>query len=162
MDRPNLTVLTHALVTRLTFAGARATGVEISYGGKTRRIAAESEVVLSLGAINTPKVLMQSGIGDQAELHRLGIPVVQHLPGVGQNFQDHPAFGCVWGYQEAWARRSSSGRAIRCVRQSEAPRERASNTSFRGRRGGREYKLFCNSPHEGLVFPARLLLPLSH
>jgi choline dehydrogenase len=53
MDRPNLTVLTHALVTRLTLAGARATGVEISYGGKTRCIAAESEVVLSLGAINT-------------------------------------------------------------------------------------------------------------
>ena len=111
MDRPNLTVLTHALVTRLTFAGTRATGVEISYGGKTRRIAAESEVVLSLGAINTPKVLMQSGIGDQAELHRLGIPVVQHLPGVGQNFQDHPAFGCVWEYQEPLPPRNNLGEA---------------------------------------------------
>src|SRR5208283_4123836 len=51
MDRPNLTVLTHALVIRLTFQGKRATGVEISYEGKTRRIAAGSEVVLSLGAI---------------------------------------------------------------------------------------------------------------
>ena len=111
MDRPNLTVLTHALVARLTFAGARATGVEISYGGKTRCIAAESEVVLSLGAINTPKVLMQSGIGDQAELHRLGIPVVQHLPGVGQNFQDHPAFGCIWEYQEALPPRNNLGEA---------------------------------------------------
>lgn len=111
MDRPNLTVLTHALVTRLTFAGARATGVEISYGGKTRCIAAESEVVLSLGAINTPKVLMQSGIGDQAELHRVGIPVVQHLPGVGQNFQDHPAFGCIWEYQEALPPRNNLGEA---------------------------------------------------
>jgi choline dehydrogenase len=111
MDRPNLTVLTHALVTRLTFAGTRATGVEISYDGKTRRIAAELEVVLSLGAINTPKVLMQSGIGDQAELHRLGIPVVQHLPGVGQNFQDHPAFGCIWEYQEALPPRNNLGEA---------------------------------------------------
>ena len=111
MGRPNLTVLTHALVTRLTFAGARATGVEISYGGKTRRIAAESEVVLSLGAINTPKVLMQSGIGDQAELRRLGISVVQHLPGVGQNFQDHPAFGCIWEYQEALPPRNNLGEA---------------------------------------------------
>jgi choline dehydrogenase len=111
MDRPNLTVLTHALVTRLTFAGTRATGVEISYRGKTRRIAAESEVVLSLGAINTPKVLMQSGIGDQAELHRLGIPVLQHLPGVGQNFQDHPAFGCIWEYQEALPPRNNLGEA---------------------------------------------------
>ena len=50
------------------------------------------EVVLSLGAMHTPKVLMLSGIGDQAELRRLGIPVVQHLPGVGQNFQDHFAY----------------------------------------------------------------------
>ena len=54
------------------------------------------EVILSLGAINTPKVLMQSGIGDQTELARHGIPVIQHLPGVGQNFQDHPMIYCVW------------------------------------------------------------------
>jgi choline dehydrogenase len=100
MDRPNLTVLTHALVVRLTFQGKRATGVKISYNGETQRIAAGSEVVLSLGAISTPKVLMQSGIGNQAELQRLGIPVVQHLPGVGQNFQDHPGFDCVWEYRE--------------------------------------------------------------
>jgi len=101
MDRPNLTVLTHALVTRLTIEGKRATGVEISYTGSTHRIGAGLEVVLSLGAMHTPKVLMQSGIGDQAELQRFGIPVVQHLPGVGQNFQDHPGFSCVWEYFEA-------------------------------------------------------------
>jgi GMC oxidoreductase len=65
MDRPNLTVLTHALVTRLTFDGKRATGVEITYDGKTHRIEAGIEVTLSLGAIQTPKVLMQSGLGDQ-------------------------------------------------------------------------------------------------
>jgi len=101
MDRPNLTVLTHALVTRLIFEGKRATGVELCYDGKTHRVGAGLEVVLSLGAIQTPKVLMQSGIGDQAALRRLGIPVVQHLPGVGQNFQDHPGHGCIWEYQEA-------------------------------------------------------------
>jgi choline dehydrogenase len=101
MDRPNLTVLSNALVTRVTFEGRRATGVEIFYEGKTHRLSASLEVVLSLGAIHTPKVLMQSGIGDQAELQRLGIPVLQHLPGVGQNFQDHPGFGCVWEYAEA-------------------------------------------------------------
>jgi choline dehydrogenase len=100
MDRPNLTVLTHALVTQLIFEGKRATGVEMFYDGKTHRVGAGLEVVLSLGAIQTPKVLMQSGIGEQAELQRLGIPVVEHLPGVGQNFQDHVAFGCVWEYQE--------------------------------------------------------------
>jgi choline dehydrogenase len=96
MDRPNLTVLSQALVTRLTFEGKRASGVEIFYDSKTHHVRAGFEVVLSLGAIHTPKVLMQSGIGDQAELQRFGIPVVQHLPGVGQNFQDHPGHGCVW------------------------------------------------------------------
>jgi choline dehydrogenase len=100
MDRPNLTVLTRALVTRLTFKGKKASGVEILYQDKTHRIDARLEVVLSLGAMQTPKVLMHSGIGDQVELERLGIPILQHLPGVGQNFQDHVAFDCVWEYQE--------------------------------------------------------------
>jgi choline dehydrogenase len=111
MDRPNLTVITRALVTRLTFEGRRATGVEISYDGKTICVRAGLEVVLSLGAINTPKVLMQSGIGDQAELQRFGIPVVQHLPGVGQNFQDHPGHGCVWEYQEPLLPCNNAGEA---------------------------------------------------
>ncbi len=71
IGRPNLTVLSDALVVRLTFDGKRATGVEISYDGHIHRIAAGTEVVLSLGAIHTPKVLMQSGVGDQAELRRL-------------------------------------------------------------------------------------------
>src|SRR5215831_16114328 len=94
IDQPNLMVLTHALVTRVTFQGKRATGVEIVYNSETRRISAGLEVVLSLGAIHTPKLLMQSGIGDEAELQRLGIPLVQHLPGVGQNFQDHVRVSC--------------------------------------------------------------------
>jgi choline dehydrogenase len=101
MDQPNLTVLPHALVTRLTFEGNRTTGVEISYEGSTRRIRAGREVILSVGAIHTPKVLMQSGVGDQAELRRFGIPVVQHLPGVGQGFQDHPGFPCLWDCSES-------------------------------------------------------------
>lgn len=96
MDRPNLTVLTHATVTRLIIEGKRTSGVEIAHDGNIRRIGAGSEVVLALGAIHTPKVLMQSGIGDQAELRDLGIPVVQHLPGVGQNFQDHCVFVSEW------------------------------------------------------------------
>src|SRR5215469_941847 len=100
MDKPNLTVLTGALVNRLTFDGKRVTGVEIDYQGGTRRIGAQSEVVLSLGAIHTPKVLMQSGIGDQHELRLAGIPIVEHLPGVGQNFQDHVGFNCVWENRE--------------------------------------------------------------
>jgi choline dehydrogenase len=111
MDRPNLTVLTSALVTRLTFERKRVTGVEIVYHDKKLRAGAGSEVVLSLGAIHTPKVLMQSGIGDQDELQRLGIPGVQHLPGVGQNFQDHFGIGCVWEYQQPLAPRNNAGEA---------------------------------------------------
>jgi choline dehydrogenase len=111
MDRPNLTVLTAALVTRVTLKGKRATGVEIAYDGKSVRIGAGSEVVLSLGAIHTPKVLMQSGIGDGSELQRLGIHAVQHLPGVGQNFQDHFGIGCIWEYQQPLAPRNNAGEA---------------------------------------------------
>ena len=111
MDRPNLTVLTAALVTRVTLEGKRATGVEIAYDGKTVRIGAGSEVVLSLGAIHTPKVLMQSGIGDRSELQRLGIHAVQHLPGVGQNFQDHFGIGCIWEYQQPLTPRNNAGEA---------------------------------------------------
>src|SRR6202171_4767762 len=77
MDRPNLTVLTGALVTRVTFDQNRADGVEFSQNGQIHRVGAGSEVVLSLGAIHTPKVLMQSGIGDHAELQRFDIPVLQ-------------------------------------------------------------------------------------
>src|ERR1700756_5585563 len=111
MDRANLTVLTHTLVTRITFEGKRATGVECIYNGKTHRISAGLEVVLSLRAIHTPKVLMQSGIGDEVELQRFGIPLVQHLPGVGQNFQDHPAIGCIWEYQKPLAPHNSASEA---------------------------------------------------
>src|SRR3984957_13870958 len=111
MDGPNLTVLTHALVTKLTFEGKRATGVEIAFDGKIQRITAGLEVFLSLGAMHTPKVLMLSGIGDEAELRRLSIPVVQHLPGVGQNFQDHFGIGCVWEYQQPLAPRNNGGEA---------------------------------------------------
>jgi len=111
MDRPNLTVLCHALVTRVVMGGKQASGVEIVHDGKVQRIGAGVEVVLSLGAIHTPKALMLSGIGDQTELRRLGIPVVQHLPGVGQNFQDHVGFGCVWEYPQPLAPRNNMGEA---------------------------------------------------
>jgi choline dehydrogenase len=100
MDRPNLTVLTHALVTRLTIDHQRATGIEVVYRGEVHQIGAGVEVILSLGAIHTPKVLMHSGVGDGPELRRAGIPVTQHLPGVGRNLQDHIAFDCVWQYPD--------------------------------------------------------------
>lgn len=111
MDRPNLTVLTGTIVRRVLFDGGRAVGVEVLLDGQVSRIAARSEVILSLGAIHTPKVLMHSGIGDAAELGRHGIPVVQHLPGVGANLQDHTAFCCIWEYREAIAPRNNGSEA---------------------------------------------------
>ncbi|ASW87006.1 GMC family oxidoreductase [Mycobacterium intracellulare] len=96
MDRPNLTVLANALVRRVIIDRGRATGVEICHRDEVRRFHCGTEVVLSMGAIHTPKVLMLSGVGDQGGLRPLGIPVQQHLPGVGQNLQDHLGFSCIW------------------------------------------------------------------
>lgn len=100
LNQANLTVLTHSPVSKLIFDGSSVVGVEVIQNGETRRYRAEKEVILSLGAINTPKVLLQSGIGPEDELQRHGITVKQHLPGVGQNHQDHIAFGCVFEYRE--------------------------------------------------------------
>ena len=71
--QPNLTVLTKALATRILFEGKRAVGVEFEHNGELRQARAVSEVVVSLGAIQTPKLLMQSGIGDQDELRKFDI-----------------------------------------------------------------------------------------
>ena len=111
MGRHNLTVLTGALVTRIVFDGKRAVGVEFRLDAQSHRIAAHCEIVLSLGAINTPKVLMQSGIGDESELARAGIDVVQRLPGVGRNFQDHILTGCVWEYKTPIPLRNNAAEA---------------------------------------------------
>lgn len=97
MDRPNLTVLLHSEVQRLTMSGKRVSGVQVLRGGQRVVIEASKEVILSAGAINTPKLLMLSGIGPEADLKRLDIPLVQKLEGVGQNFQDHILLGgCMW------------------------------------------------------------------
>jgi choline dehydrogenase len=93
MDQSNLTLLTGAHVNRLTLDGGTITGVEFEWQGRVRTIKSSNEVVLSAGAIQTPKLLMLTGIGDRAELDRFGISTVSHLPGVGQNLQDHPIIG---------------------------------------------------------------------
>jgi choline dehydrogenase len=87
-------------VTKVRFVGRRATGVEFVRRGRTHHVEAGREVVLSLGAINTPKLLMLSGVGERASLATHRLDVVQHLPGVGQNLQDHILLaGCCWEYQ---------------------------------------------------------------
>jgi choline dehydrogenase len=100
LSQPNLTVLTHTLVSKLLISGTTVIGVEVLQASAIRRYFAAQEVVLSLGAINTPKLLMQSGIGPEQELRRHGIQVVENLPGVGRNHQDHAAFGCIFEYRE--------------------------------------------------------------
>lgn len=95
-QEPNLTVLTGAMVTRILFEGTRATGVEVEYKKQIVQVKAALEIVLSLGAVQTPKLLMQSGIGDQEELKTFDISVRQHLPGVGRNLHDHVALSLVW------------------------------------------------------------------
>lgn len=110
MAQPNLTVLTGTQVLRVLLDGKRAVGVEALYEGKIVRLGARQEVVLSLGAINTPKVLMLSGIGDSAQLKQQGIDVVQDLPGVGRNYQDHiMVSGCIWEYRQALPPRNNAG-----------------------------------------------------
>lgn len=99
MDRPNLAVLLCAEITKLEVSGKRVTGVSFVRRGRSYTVSADKEVILSLGAINTPKVLMLSGIGEEKQLREHGIDVVQHLPGVGKNFQDHILLaGCCFEY----------------------------------------------------------------
>ncbi|GLY70323.1 choline dehydrogenase [Amycolatopsis taiwanensis] len=87
--RPNLTVQTRSFVSQILFRGTRAIGVEYTRGRGLPREAYGKEIVLCGGAINTPQLLQLSGIGNAAELERLGIDVVRDLPGVGENLQDH-------------------------------------------------------------------------
>ena len=87
--RRNLTVLTGAHATRVLFEGTRAAGVEYVREGRTERAAAAREVILCGGAVNSPQLLMLSGVGAADELRRLGIAPVADLPGVGRNLQDH-------------------------------------------------------------------------
>lgn len=88
-NRGNLTTETNTLVTKLLFEKNRAVGLEMEQGGRKRQVRAAKEVILSGGAINSPQLLMLSGVGNADELKQHDIPVVAHLPGVGENLQDH-------------------------------------------------------------------------
>jgi choline dehydrogenase len=93
--RPNLTVLTGAHARRVLFEGASAVGVEYLKNGAVHVARATSEVILSGGAVNSPQLLMLSGIGPADHLRALGIEVVHDLPGVGRNLQDHIAVAVI-------------------------------------------------------------------
>src|SRR5271168_716238 len=89
LKRPNLELVTNALVHRVLFDGKRATGVEFSRGGAVERADAAREVILSAGAVGSPHILQLSGVGDPEHLAKIGVPVMHELRGVGRNMQDH-------------------------------------------------------------------------
>ncbi len=123
----NLEIRTGCLVTRILFEGDRATGVEYLQKGTLHTLKAGKEVVLSAGAIQTPKLLMLSGIGPENELRRHGIAVKNRLEGVGQNLQDHLEFPAI---------RYCTGRYGYY----------GEDTSFRSIKNGLQYLLFKSGP----------------
>lgn len=101
MRRSNLCVVTDAMVSRVMLRNGEAEGVELRRGGTNWRFIARREVVICSGAINTPKLLLLSGVGDADALGEHGIPVQHHSPGVGRNFQDHVNVGVGYKSREA-------------------------------------------------------------
>lgn len=91
-SRPNLTVWTNTLVTRVLFEGTRAVGIAYLKDGKEQQERVKKEVILSGGAFNSPQTLLLSGVGSGDQLQALHIRVVADIPGVGRNLQDHPGF----------------------------------------------------------------------
>jgi choline dehydrogenase-like flavoprotein len=91
LRRPNLSVLTNTVTRKIIIDNGRATGVEIQHSDGIQTLSASKEIVLCAGAFHSPHILLQSGIGDSAELSAAGITPVHHLPGVGRNLHDHPA-----------------------------------------------------------------------
>ena len=97
LDRPNLTVMTDALIDRIAFDERRAVGAHVIVDGERHLVSASGEVVLCAGAIGSPAILMRSGIGPGDHLAEHGIEPVLDLPGVGRNLHDHPAVGMHYG-----------------------------------------------------------------
>jgi choline dehydrogenase len=96
LKRPNLELVTHALVERLLLEGNRASGVRIRHRGEVHTLRSRREVIVSCGAIKSPQLLMLSGIGPADELRRHGIEIRHEMSGVGRNLQDHLKIHCTW------------------------------------------------------------------
>jgi choline dehydrogenase-like flavoprotein len=96
LKRPNLRLKTNALVKRVVIEGGRARGIEFSVAGQSYIARARGEIILSGGSVGTPGLLERSGIGDGERLSAMGIEPIQHLPGVGENLQDHLQIRCAY------------------------------------------------------------------
>jgi choline dehydrogenase len=113
LSRPNLTLLLNTNVVKLNFEGTRCVGVNLMTGGTAKDISAGKEVILAAGAINSPKLLMLSGIGEAKALRSFGIDVVENLPGVGENLQDHVLVsGVVFKYKGKMPDRPADSNAV--------------------------------------------------
>lgn len=96
LSRKNLQVITHAVSAKIIIEGGQAKGVAYYQGSELKEVRAKREVIVSAGAFGSPQLLMLSGIGAADELNKLGIPLVQDLPGVGKNLQDHIDYVQSW------------------------------------------------------------------
>ncbi|OCL07798.1 GMC oxidoreductase, partial [Glonium stellatum] len=95
--RPNLTVLTNAWVSKINVEGDNVTGVNLTLqSGEKRTLRHKAETILCAGAIDTPRLMLLSGLGPRQQLEELGIPVVKDIPGVGENLLDHPETIIIW------------------------------------------------------------------
>jgi len=116
LSRPNLTLLLNTNVVKLNFKGTRCVGVKLMTGttdGAVKDIAADKEVILAAGSINSPRLLMLSGVGEAKALRSLGIDVVENLPGVGENLQDHVLLsGVVFKYKGKMPDRPADSNAV--------------------------------------------------
>ena len=113
LSRPNLTLLVKTNVVRLNFEGTRCVGVKVNTDGGLKDVRADREVILTAGAIGSPKLLMLSGVGEATTLRSLGIDVVLDLPGVGGNLQDHVLVsGVVFKYKGKMPDRPADSNAV--------------------------------------------------
>jgi choline dehydrogenase len=113
LSRPNLTLLLKTDVVKLNFKGTHCVGVKLVTDGATKDIAADKEVILTAGSINSPKLLMLSGVGEAKALRTHGIEVVENLPGVGGNLQDHVLVsGVVFKYKGKMPDRPADSNAV--------------------------------------------------
>ena len=113
--RLNLTVRPNCRVRRVLFQGKRAVGLLVDSGGETFTVAAD-RIILSAGAVGSPHLLLLSGVGPAGQLERMGIPVVQDTPGVGQNLKDHPKVYVTWEAGDGLATPSNRGAGSAALR----------------------------------------------
>ena len=146
-SRPNLTVITQAWARRILFDGKRAVGVEFLRGGEIQTFKARRELILGAGAVQSPQLLMLSGIGAGNELCKFGIPVIHDLPGVGKNLQDHPDYIFNYRAKSLDLLGISLGGSLRLIKEiGRYRRERTGMMTSNGAEAGGFLRRFADSP----------------